>query len=63
MKPLKETLMERDGLSDEEAQELIDECTAEMKASISRGEPEEAEEIFNDYTSLEPDYIFELDIW
>jgi hypothetical protein len=63
MKPIKQILMERDRLSDAEAQELIDECTAEMQASIARGELEEAEEIFNDYTGLEPDYIFELDIW
>lgn len=63
MKPIKQTLMERDDLSEEDVKKLLKECLSEMKAAIKNGEPEEADEIFRDYTGLEPDYIFELDIW
>lgn len=51
---LKQTLMRRDGLSADEAQELIDEARDEVRGGA---DPEEI--LYNDF-GLEPDYIFDL---
>lgn len=59
-KSLKTTLMERDELTENEAQNLINEIFDEMMERISEGDFTEAEEIFSSQTGLEPDYIEDL---
>lgn len=54
MKSLKQTIMERDGLSDKEATEMI----ADARRRVYAGE--DPEEILLDEFSLESDYIFDL---
>lgn len=54
MKTLKEVLMERDNLSSDEADELIEEA----REQVYNGEdPEEV--LFNEF-GLEPDYVMDL---
>ena len=54
IKSLKATIMERDGIDSDEADDLI----AEAKACVAEGE--DPEEVLEDYFGLEPDYIFDL---
>lgn len=54
---IKKVIMERDGLSDSEAQELIDAAQADFDACIENGDMSGAEDICGDYFGLEPDYI------
>lgn len=54
MESLKETLMKRDGISAEDADEFI----AQMKEEVLRGA--DPEEVLHDYAGLEPDYIFDI---
>lgn len=54
MKTLKEVLMERDGLTSKEAQNLI----TEARNRVMGGE--DPEEILEEEFGLEPDYIFDL---
>jgi hypothetical protein len=49
-------LMERDGLTREEAQETLD----EVREMISEADPWEAEDILADELGLEMDYIFDI---
>lgn len=55
MKSLKETIMEREGLTEEEADELIDEAKDEIYFNGAN-----PEDILHDFFALEPDYIFDL---
>ena len=48
-------LMNRDGLTESEAKELINE-TREMIIA----EPEDADQIISEQLSLEPDYLFDI---
>lgn len=54
IKSLKATIMERDGIDSDEADDLI----AEAKACVAEGE--NPEDVLEDYFGLEPDYIFDL---
>jgi hypothetical protein len=54
MLSLKETLMERDGIDSEEADEMI----ADARQRVFDGE--DPEEILLEEFGLEPDYIFDL---
>ena len=49
-------LMERDGISREEAKELYLDCKSEMESAIDEGRYSEAEDILADYLGLEIDY-------
>ena len=49
-------LMERDGLSKEEATERVE----EVREMISEADPWEAEDILADELGLEMDYIFDI---
>lgn len=49
-------LMERDGMTREEAQETLD----EVREMISEADPWEAEDILADELGLELDYIFDI---
>lgn len=54
MKSLIQTIIERDGLSEEEAAEQVNEARNRVL------EGEDPEEILHNEFSLEPDYIFDL---
>ena len=54
-------LMERDGMTEEEAKAEVREARNEMYEAIHDGcDAEEVEDIFSDYLGLEPDYIFDV---
>jgi len=54
METLKQVLMRRDGLTEQQADEQI----LEAREAIFAGE--NPEEVLEDYFGLEPDYIFDL---
>ena len=54
MKPLKQVLMERDGLTEEEALELIGEAAGEVEDGV------DPEEVLNSHFGLEPDWVMDL---
>lgn len=58
MSDLKKILMERDGLTSDEADEQIRECKAEMNERLANGEM--PDDILEEYFGLEPDYLFDL---
>ena len=53
-------LMRRDGISENEARNLVEECRKEIEAVIAGGRYMEAEDIIASYLELEPDYIMDL---
>ena len=53
-------LMQRDEMSKEEAEELLQETREAMMEAIDAGHYIEAEDIMVDYLGLEPDYIFDI---
>ena len=57
---IKEILMKRDGLSEHEAQSLIDKAKDALHNYINGGDLMGAEEVCKEFFGLEPDYIFEL---
>lgn len=57
MKKIIKILMERDGISEEEARSLIKETRDEI-AMLDN--PFEAENIIMEYLGLEPDYMFDV---
>lgn len=61
MNAIVEILMQRDGMSQEDAQDLFKEAQDEAHILIDdEGSLEDLENILKDYFSLEPDYIFDL---
>lgn len=60
METIKQILMRRDGMSAEDAQELIDEARYAMYDALERGDQDEAENVCQDWFGLEPDYLMEL---
>jgi len=58
METIKQVLMNRDGMSASEADELITEARANMYERLANGEM--PEDICEEWFGLEPDYIFEL---
>lgn len=57
---IKQVLMTRDGMSSQEAQELINEAREDLFTRVSNGDLFEADDICMEYFGLEPDYLFEL---
>lgn len=57
---IKKVLMERDGLSEQEAEEQIFEAKGLLQQYLSEGDFMGAEDICQECFGLEPDYIFEL---
>lgn len=53
-------LMRRDGISENEARNLVEDCMLEIHEAIAAGRYMEAEDIFMDWLSLEPDYLILL---
>jgi len=57
-------LMRRDGISEEEAWNLVNECREEIEEAIARGDYIETDDIIASYLGLEPDYIIDIiDVW
>jgi hypothetical protein len=52
---IKETLMRRDGLSESEADRLLDELYEDLMQAIEDGE--DPDEVLMDQVGLEPDYL------
>ena len=60
LRKIKEILMERDGMSELEAQELIDDTRAEIFEAIENGDLSAPDDIIACNLGLEPDYLDEL---
>ena len=58
METIKEILIRRDGLTTEEADDLIQEATDDMNERLALGEM--PDDICQEYFGLEPDYLMEL---
>ncbi len=59
MKSLKETLMARDGMTSEEADQAIKECKDEFLERLEEGDMS-ADDVLMEHFGLEPDYIFDI---
>lgn len=57
MKKIIKILMERDGISEEEARTLINETRDEI---MMLDNPLEADAVLMEYLGLEPDYLFDI---
>ena len=57
---IKEVLMDRDGMSEGEAQELINDAEEAFNEYLSDGDIASAEQICLEYFGLEPDYLDEF---
>jgi hypothetical protein len=55
-----EILMRRDGMTKEDALELIQDAKDELQLRITGESQEDPHEICAEYFALEPDYLFEL---
>ena len=60
MKPIKETIMIRDGISESEADELISQAREQFNEYLENGEIGLAEDICLEFFGLEPDYLDEF---
>lgn len=60
METLKQTLMRRDGMTSEEADDAIQEAAVALQQYLAEGDMCSAEEVCAEYFGLEPDYIFDL---
>lgn len=60
MKSVKQILMDRDNMTAEEAEELIEEVREEIQIAASNGDYELVEDIMYGDLGLEMDYIFEF---
>lgn len=60
MKEIINILMRRDGISENEARNLIEDCMLEINEAITAGRYIEAEDIFMDWLGLEPDYLMQI---
>lgn len=60
MKEIVNILMRRDGISENEAYNLVEECMIEVEEAIAAGNYSEAEDIFMFEIGLEPDFLINL---
>ena len=60
MKSIKQTLMDRDGITADHADELIAEAREDLEQLLDDGDMENAYDICADHFGLEPDYLYEL---
>lgn len=61
MKEIVKILVRRDGISENEAWNIVEECKAEILVALDDGAGiTEIEDIIADYLGLEPDYITDL---
>lgn len=57
MNEIVEILMRRDGISQLEAENIVDEVSNILLAAVVRGDLNECEDIIKDELGLEPDYL------
>lgn len=62
MNEIIEILMRRDGISQLEAENLVEECKEELWGAAARGNYQECEDIVALYLGLEPNYL-EFLLW
>ncbi len=60
MSKIREILMTRDGMTADEADNLISEAREQLFNYLAEGDMSGAEEICEEFFGLEPDYLFEL---
>ena len=60
MSKIKRVLMKRDGMSSEEADNLIDEAREALQNYLDEGDSFSAEHVCEEFFGLEPDYLDEL---
>jgi hypothetical protein len=60
MKSVKQILMDRDDMSENEAEELIADVREELQFAMETNDFMYAEDVMYGYLGLEMDYIFEL---
>jgi hypothetical protein len=60
MTTIREILMTRDGMTADEADNLINEARGQLFDYLADGDMAGAEEICSEFFGLEPDYLFEL---
>ena len=60
MESIKQVLINRDGVTELEADNMIQEAKDQLADSIANGDFEEAYDICQDQFGLEPDYLLEL---
>jgi len=60
MTELKQVLMDRDGLTEEEADEQIKEARGQLQEYLAEGDICAAEDICEEMFGLEPDYVMDL---
>jgi len=60
MRTIKEILMDRDGMDEIEADDLIEEAKEALQEYLADGDMESAENICEEFFGLEPDYVMEL---
>ncbi len=60
MTTIREILMTRDGMTADEADNLINEAREQLFDYLAEGDMSGAEEICSEFFGLEPDYLFEL---
>lgn len=59
-KTIKQVLMERDGMTAEEADELIENAKAQLQEYLEEGDFAGYENICEEFFGLEPDFLNEL---
>lgn len=60
MNRITKILMERDGMTEEDAREMYSDCKEEIENAISMGDFGLAEDIMAWDLGLEPDYFFDM---
>lgn len=60
MRSIKEILMSRDGMSEQDAIDLINDAKEQFNIYIEEGDLTSAEDICSEYFGLEPDYLDEI---
>lgn len=60
MKTIKQIIMQRDGLTSQEADNLIADAQATFDAYMGEGDLDSAENICEEFFGLEPDYLIEF---
>lgn len=60
MRSIKEVLMDRDNMSESQAEELIEEAKEALQEYLADDDQESAMDICQEFFGLEPDYLMEL---
>lgn len=60
MRSIKEILMDRDGMTAEDAEEQIESAKEALQEYFAEGREDLVEDVCAEYFGLEPDYLMEL---